>query len=85
MEPLEFCRQMMSEYEEQWTEARGHQERHPLRAKMAQLETLMDRLRRGEQLESLLQAGTSGDDPMLFLLCEDLRQKWEREKEKEKR
>ncbi len=77
MDPLEFCRQIMGEYEEQWTEAHGHQERHPLRVKMDLLEGLMDRLHAGEDFQLVLLEGCRGDDPLLFLLCEELRPRWE--------
>ncbi|MBI4493797.1 MAG: hypothetical protein HY690_13480 [Chloroflexi bacterium] len=76
MDPLDFCRQVMADYEEQWTEARGHQERHPLRAKMHALEALMDRLRGGEGFERLLQQARASDDPALYLLCEELCARW---------
>lgn len=75
---LAFCRQVMAEYEEQWTEAHGHQERHPLKAKMRALEQVMERVQRGEDLEHLIQQGCNGDDPLLYLLCAELRPRWER-------
>jgi hypothetical protein len=76
MDPLHFCKQMMAEYEEQWTEAHGHQERHPLKVKMEALGTVMERVRNGENLEQLIQGGCSGDDPLFYLLCADLRSRW---------
>lgn len=78
MDPLAFCRQVMAEYEEQWTEAHGHQERHPLRAKKHALQEAMDLVQNGEDLDRIIQQGCTGDDPMLFLLCEDLRPRWEK-------
>ena len=81
MDPLTFCREMMSEYEEQWAEAPGHQERHPLRIKMQGLEAIIERLEQGEDFERLLQEGCNGDDAFRYLLCEDLRSRWEQQRQ----
>ena len=58
--------------------AHGHQERHPLRVKMSQLEDVMARVRGGEDLDRVLSDGCQGDNALSYLLCEDLRPRWEK-------
>ena len=73
-----FCRAMMIELEDQWTGARGHQERHPLREKMRQLAWIADQLAAGEDLDAILERGICGDDAVRCLVCEELRPRWKR-------
>lgn len=72
-----FCRTLMAELEEQWTRARGHQERHPLREKMRQIGAIVERVRSGETLDAILTSGISVDDAMRCLVCEELLPRWE--------
>jgi hypothetical protein len=72
-----FCRAMMVELEDQWTRARGHQERHPLREKMRQLGWLTERVAAGEDLDALFERGRVGDDALRCLVCEELQPRWE--------
>lgn len=74
--PDEFCRSMLLEYERQWSAAQGHAQRHPLRLKMASLEHLRSRGLTAEQLGDVLEAGAAADDAGLGLLCVDLAPRW---------
>jgi hypothetical protein len=74
--PMELCRAMMHDYEQQWACAQGHARRHPLRIKMQQLETLMQRAPSQEEFERILAEAASGDDWELSLLCGDLEPRW---------
>jgi hypothetical protein len=77
MDVQEFCRLSMADYERQWSEARGHQERHPLREKMRVLSELADQSSRPECFRTDLAAGCSSDDPIRALVCEDLLARWD--------
>ena len=73
---MEFCRTIMHDYERQWTRAQGHAQRHPLRIKMLQLESMIDGALSDAEFEARLNAGASGDDWELGLLCTDLAPRW---------
>jgi hypothetical protein len=77
MDVQEFCRLAMAEYERQWSEARGHQERHPLREKMRVLSELAGQSSQPEQFQIDLAAGCTSDDPIRALVCEDLLTRWD--------
>ena len=77
MDPRAFCRTAMADYERQWSAARGHQERHPIREKMRVLSELVDRADSPEEFRVLLRAGCQGDDPIRALLCVDLAERWD--------
>ena len=51
-----FCRTMMHELEDQWTRARGHQERHPLKEKMRQLAWITEQVAGTQQIGTHLDA-----------------------------
>lgn len=74
--PIELCRAIMHDYEQQWTSAQGHARRHPLRIKMRQLEALMQRAPSEAELELIFAEAASGDDWELSLLCGDLEPRW---------
>jgi hypothetical protein len=78
MDVQEFCRLAMAEYERQWSEARGHQERHPLREKMRILSEMAEQTTQPERFRTALAAGCGGDDPIRALVCEDLLARWDR-------
>jgi hypothetical protein len=80
MTPAEFCQQVMQEYERQWAAAAGHQERHPLRAKMRELEALMSEAGDAEQFGRLLEDGLVSAAPFRQLLCNELAPRWERQR-----
>ena len=71
-----FCRTMMHELEDQWTRARGHQERHPLKEKMLQLAWITERVAAGEDLDAILESGRVCDDAVRCLVCEELKPRW---------
>jgi hypothetical protein len=77
MDVQEFCRMGMADYERQWSEARGHQERHPLREKMRALSEMSGQATQPEDFRALLAAGCGGDDPIRALVCEDLLARWD--------
>ncbi len=77
MDPIAFCHLAMADYERQWSEARGHQERHPIREKMRVLSQLLDQAPSAEEFRALLRAGCDGDDPIRALLCEELTPRWD--------
>lgn len=77
MDVQQFCRLAMADYERQWSEARGHQERHPIREKMRALAEITSEAANPEQFRTLLRAGCAGDDPIRALLCEDLAARWD--------
>ena len=77
MDPRAFCQMAMADYERQWSEARGHQERHPIREKMRTLSDLVGRASTPEEFRALLRAGCDGDDPIRALLCEELAGRWD--------
>jgi hypothetical protein len=74
--PMELCRAIMHDYEQQWTSAQGHARRHPLRIKMQQLEALMQRSPSEADLEQIFAEAAAGDDWELSLLCGDLEPRW---------
>lgn len=76
MTPEEFCRLAMAEYERQWAAAAGHQERHPLRVKMALLRQLTEEARGAEDFERLLSDACASEDPYRSLLCSELLSWW---------
>ncbi|HYU21075.1 MAG TPA: hypothetical protein VEQ11_20490 [Chloroflexota bacterium] len=71
-----FCQMAMADYERQWSEARGHQERHPLREKTRALAALLDQATTAEEFGRLLREGCDGADPILALLCQELAPRW---------
>ena len=78
MTPRQFCQLAMVDYERQWAAAAGHQERHPLRVKMAALEKLAQEA--GDDPEAfgqLLSAGCGSDDPVRVILCDELLPRWQ--------
>ena len=77
MDPRAFCQMAMADYERQWSEARGHQERHPIREKMRMLSQLVGQADTPEQFRDLLREGCGGDDPIRTLLCEELSPRWD--------
>jgi hypothetical protein len=77
MTPKEFCQLAMADYERQWTAAPGHQERHPLKVKMAALEQLMQQAKDPDEFGRLLAEGCDSDDPVLMLLCAELSPRWQ--------
>ncbi len=80
-----FCRAMMLELEDQWTRARGHQERHPLREKIRQLEWIVERVAAGESLDLVLTQGSHGDDAVRCILCQELLPRWNQAKQSPRR
>ena len=77
MDARAFCRAAMAEYERQWSSARGHQERHPIREKMRVLSQLVDQASSAEEFRERLREGCGGEDPIRALLCEDLAGRWD--------
>jgi hypothetical protein len=77
MTPREFCQLAMADYERQWAAAAGHQERHPLRAKMTALEQIMEQARNPDEFGRLLAEGCDSDDPIRMLLCAELSPRWQ--------
>jgi hypothetical protein len=77
MDPRAFCQMAMADYERQWSEARGHQERHPLREKMRALSALVEQAEGPDEFRALLGDGCAGDDPIRALLCEELIPRWD--------
>ena len=77
MDPRAFCQMAMADYERQWSEARGHQERHPIREKMRVLSELVDQAGSPEEFRRLLSEGCASDDPIRGLLCEELTGRWD--------
>ncbi|GEM_PF-4037172 len=75
-----FCQAMMIELEDQWTRARGHQERHPLREKMRQLAWITEQVAAGEDLDEILERGRVCDDAVRCLVCDELKPRWEQVK-----
>jgi hypothetical protein len=77
MQAEDFCRAMMVELEDQWTHARGHQERHPIREKIRQLEWISGQVAEGADLSAILASGKVCDDAVRCLVCEELQPRWE--------
>ena len=77
MDARAFCRMAMAEYERQWSAARGHQERHPIREKMRVLSEMVEQTSSPEKFRALLREGCRGDDPIRALLCDDLAERWD--------
>jgi hypothetical protein len=77
MDPRAFCLMAMADYERQWSEARGHQERHPIREKMRVLSELVEQARDGDEFRQLLREGCGGADAIRALLCEELSGRWD--------
>lgn len=73
---LQFCHALMGIYEERWTEAKGHQERHPLRLKQDALGSVIDAIEAGQMLDQLIRDWESSDDPGRCLLREELKPLW---------
>ncbi len=71
-----FCRAVMVELEDQWAQARGHQERHPLREKMRQLTWIIEQVSAGKDLDTILEQGRAGDDALRCLVCEEIEPRW---------
>jgi len=67
----------MHEYERQWSQASGHQVRHPLRLKMDRLKEWGDQQPSADELERLLREGAKSDDIATALLAEELSPWWE--------
>ena len=67
----------MLDYERQWTEASGHQARHPLRVKMQALEALMSEAGDPLSFTRLLIEGRTCGDPFRELLCDELLPRWQ--------
>ena len=78
MNAQQLCQVMLSDYERQWAEAKGHQERHPLRAKMELLRELSASAEPSTAFTALLDAGLASDDPLRAMLCAELKTRWER-------
>ena len=77
MDPKAFCRLAMADYERQWSEARGHQERHPIREKMRVLSEILEQAPSPDEFGALLRQGCEGGDPIRGLLCEELSPRWD--------
>lgn len=77
MTPQEFCREVMHEMEEQWARAMGHQARHPLREKMRVLCDILSRARTVDEMDQILRQGKESEDPILWMLCQELEPRWE--------
>lgn len=77
MDVKTFCDMVMADYERQWSEARGHQERHPIGAKMHTLSELVEQAADAQDFRKLLTDGCGGDDPIRSLLCEELTGRWD--------
>lgn len=77
MDPREFCRMAMADYERQWSEARGHQERHPIGAKMRALSELLEQSTGADEFRARLREGCEGDDHIRSMVCQDLAERWD--------
>ncbi len=77
MDPRVFCQTAMADYERQWSAARGHQERHPIREKMRVLSELVGQAASPDEFRALLRAGCDGNDPIRALLCVELADRWD--------
>ena len=66
----------MSDLERQWTEARGHQERHPIRVRMELVRELGASAEAGQEITDLLGEGRNSEDPLRAALCEELAARW---------
>ena len=78
MTPKKFCELAMTDYERQWAIAAGHQERHPLRVKMALLRELCATDADADAFGLLLEEGSESNDPQRALLCAELAPRWRR-------
>lgn len=78
MEPADFCRALMHEYERQWSSAGGHAVRHPLRLKMERLGAWCQDACSADAFEARLQESLASDDPGLSLLAQEVQPLWER-------
>ena len=76
MTPRHFCQLAMADYERQWAAAAGHQERHPLKAKMTALEEILQQASDADEFGRLLAEGCASEDPIRMLLCAELLPRW---------
>ena len=74
--PQAFCRQVMHEYERQWSRAGGHAVRHPLRVKIERLQDWCGQSPDPETFERQLEAARASDDVGEALLAEELLPLW---------
>ena len=71
-----FLADALADYERQWAEALGHQQRHPLRLKIERIKELAARGFESADFERLLADGLDSDDPGLAMLCLELYARW---------
>jgi hypothetical protein len=71
-----FLAEVLADYERQWSEALGHQQRHPLRVKMERIKELAARGLAPADFERVLSGGVQSEDPGLTMLCLELLPRW---------
>ncbi len=77
MTPQEFCSEIMHELEEQWARAFGHQNRHPIQEKMRVMREIFAKVKTVQEMDALLGEGKRSEDPMLWMVCQELAPRWE--------
>jgi hypothetical protein len=75
-EVTRFLAEALADYERQWSEALGHQQRHPLRLKMERIKELAARDLGPTDFETVLADGAHSDNPGLAMLCLELYPRW---------
>ncbi|HYW88479.1 MAG TPA: hypothetical protein VFB50_11950 [Chloroflexota bacterium] len=75
-DPQAFCREVMHEYERQWSRTSGHGVRHPLQLKMEHLKTWCDQACSPDDFEARLNEARGSDDIGQALLAEELLPLW---------
>jgi hypothetical protein len=75
-EPRVFCREVMHEYERQWSRAGGHALRHPLRLKIERIQRWCDETCTPDEFEARLAAAQASDDAGEALLADELLPLW---------
>jgi hypothetical protein len=75
-EVAQFLADALAEYERQWSEALGHQQRHPLRLKIERIKELSARGLAPADFERLLAGGVQAEEPGLAMLYLELLPRW---------
>ena len=75
-EVASFLADALADYERQWSEALGHQQRHPLRLKIERVKELSARGLPPADFERVLAVGVQSEDPGLTMLCLELLPSW---------